>query len=75
MIFTLVPTAMAADGESEAPAKNPAPGRNEADIVTWALTDDDGDGFYTLTISGNASMADYTVNINNEKATQPLASK
>ena len=71
MIFTLVPTAMAADGESEAPAKNGTCGATEADIVTWALTDDDGDGFYTLTISGNGAMADYTVNINNEKATQP----
>ena len=43
-----------------------------ADSVKWALTDDDGDGSYTLTISGNGAMADYTANINNEtKATQP----
>ena len=41
------------------------------DSVKWALTDDDGDGFYTLTISGSGDMADYTVNINNAKATQP----
>ena len=41
------------------------------DSVKWALTDDDGDGFYTLTISGSGAMADYTVNINNAKATQP----
>ena len=39
--------------------------------VQWALTDDDGDGSYTLTISGSGAMADYTVNINNAKATQP----
>lgn len=41
------------------------------DSVKWALTDDDGDGSYTLTISGSGAMADYTVNINNAKATQP----
>ena len=29
------------------------------------------DGSYTLTISGDGAMADYTVNINNKKATQP----
>ena len=34
-------------------------GATEADNVTWALTDDDGDGSYTLTISGNGDMADY----------------
>ena len=34
-------------------------GATEADYVTWELTDADGDGFYTLTISGNGAMADY----------------
>ena len=34
-------------------------GATEADHVTWELTDADGDGFYTLTISGNGAMADY----------------
>ena len=34
-------------------------GATEADHVTWELTDDDGDGSYTLTISGNGAMADY----------------
>ena len=56
MIFTLVPTAMAADGESSGNC-----GATEADLVTWELTDDDGDGFYTLTISGTGAMADYNV--------------
>lgn len=42
------------------------------DSVQWALADDDGDGSYTLTISGSGAMANYTANINNEKkATQP----
>ena len=35
-------------------------GATEADNVTWALTDDDGDGSYTLTISGTGNMADFT---------------
>ena len=71
MIFTLVPTAIAADGESKAPAMSGTCGATGADLVTWALTDDDGDGFYTLTISGNGNMAGYSANINNAKATQP----
>ena len=29
--------------------------------VQWALTDDDGDGSYTLTISGSGAMADFTL--------------
>ena len=62
MIFTLVPTAMAADGESEAPAKNGDCGAvGSENSVQWALTDDDGDDFYTLTISGSGAMADYAV--------------
>ena len=56
---------------SVAPEMNGTCGATEADLVTWALTDDDGDGFYTLTISGSGAMADYTANINNAKATQP----
>ena len=44
---------------SVAPEMNGTCGATEADLVTWALTDDDGDGFYTLTISGNGAMADY----------------
>ena len=56
---------------SVAPEMNGNCDATEADHVTWELTDDDGDGYYTLTISGNGAMAGYTVNINNERATQP----
>ena len=34
-------------------------GATTDDTVTWALTDDDNDGKYTLTISGTGAMADY----------------
>ena len=73
MILSMVPSVWAADEmrqddpaaqETETPAKpamNGNCGATEADIVTWALTDDDGDGFYTLTISGSGAMADYAV--------------
>ena len=44
---------------SVASAMNGTCGATEADHVTWELTDADGDGFYTLTISGNGAMADY----------------
>ena len=59
MIFTLVPTAMAADGESAGHAMSGNCGATEADHVTWELTDDDEDGFYTLTISGSGAMKDF----------------
>ena len=40
--------------------------------VHWALTKNTDRTTYTLTISGDGAMADYTANINNEKkATQP----
>ena len=61
----------AEESGSVAPEMKGTCGATEADLVTWALTDDDGDGFYTLTISGSGAMADYTANINNAKATQP----
>ena len=84
MILSMVPSVWAADEmqqddteaqETETPAKPAMKGNcgavgSEAS-VKWALTDDDGDGFYTLTISGEGAMADYAVNINNAKATQP----
>ncbi len=85
MILSMVPSVWAADEmqqddteaqETETPAK-PAMNGNCGAVgseasVKWALTDDDGDGFYTLTISGDGAMANYTANINNEKkATQP----
>ena len=60
MMFTLVPTAWAADGESVASAMNGTCGAvGSENSVQWALTDDDGDGSYTLTISGTGAMADY----------------
>ena len=73
MLFTLAPTAFAAGNESQSTAMSGNCGAtgNEAS-VKWALTDVDGDGSYTLTISGSGAMANYTANINNEKnATQP----
>ena len=85
MILSMVPSVWAADEmrqddpaaqETETPAKPAMNGDcgadDSGDSVKWALTDDDGDGFYTLTISGSGAMANYTANINNEKkATQP----
>ena len=44
---------------SVAPEMRGPCGATEADHVTWALTDDDEDGSYTLTISGTGAMADY----------------
>ena len=44
---------------SAAPAMSGNCGATEADHVTWELTDADGDGSYTLTISGDGAMADY----------------
>ena len=77
MLFTLAPTAFAA-GNTETSESKPTEmnGNCGADdnenSVKWALTDEDGDGFYTLTISGSGAMADYTANINNkENAKQP----
>ena len=78
MLLTMAPTvAFAAEDDEAAPQNNSVlkgscGAEGNADSVKWALTDDDGDGSYTLTISGSGAMADYTANINNEtKATQP----
>ena len=72
MLFTLAPTAFADESESGTPVTSGNCGATGSESnVQWALTDDDGDGFYTLTISGNGDMAGYTANINNAKATQP----
>ena len=49
---------------SVASAMNGTCGATEDDHVTWELTDADGDGSYTLTISGNGAMADYDVGKN-----------
>ena len=63
--------------ETETPA-SPAMsgdcGATESDQVTWALTqnnDGDENPTYTLTISGEGAMADYSCNIAKSDATQP----
>ena len=78
LLLTMAPTvAFAAEDDEAAPQinsvlKGSCGAEGSEDSVQWALTDDDGDGSYTLTISGNGAMADYTANINNEKnAKQP----
>ena len=59
MMFTLVPTAWAEGNEQ--PAMNGNCGAvGSENSVQWALTDDDEDGSYTLTISGSGDMADFT---------------
>ncbi|MBR4224393.1 MAG: leucine-rich repeat domain-containing protein [Oscillospiraceae bacterium] len=42
-------------------------GKTDTDTVNWALTDEDNDGNYTLTISGSGAMADYE-DSNNDRA-------
>ena len=77
MLLTMAPTvAFAAEDDEAAPENNSVlkgscGAEGNEGSVQWALTNDDGDGSYTLTISGSGAMADYTVNINNAKATQP----
>ena len=78
MLLTMVPTVtFAAEDDEAAPQNNSVlkgscGAEGNEGSVQWALTDDDGDDSYTLTISGSGAMADYTANINNEtKATQP----
>ena len=68
MILSMVPSVWAADEtkqddtddtaaqEPETPGESKMSGNcgaTKEDTVTWELTDDDGDGSYTLTISGN----------------------
>ena len=68
MLFTLAPTAFAAD--SGTPAMNGTCGAAGSESkVRWALTDDDEDGSYTLTISGNGAMA----NLNNSTETENIS--
>ena len=79
MLLTMAPTvAFAADGDDEAAPQNNSVLEGscgaEGDNVTWKLTQNNEGNenpTYTLTISGSGAMADYTVNINNAKATQP----
>lgn len=65
MLFTLAPTAFAAGNGSNGSQSTEMSGNCGAtgseSNVQWALTDDDGDGSYTLTISGTGAMADYAV--------------
>ena len=73
MLFTLAPTAFAADGVSQ-PTEGTCGATGNENSVKWALTqnnDNSAAPTYTLTISGSGNMADYDVNINNGSATQP----
>lgn len=81
MLLTMAPTvAFAADGDDGAapPINSVLEGScgaaDSESSVTWKLTPNNEGSenpTYTLTISGSGAMADYTVNINNAKATQP----
>lgn len=77
MLLTMAPTvAFAAEDDEAAPQNNSVlkgscGAEGNEGSVQWALTDDDGDDSYTLTISGSGAMADYTSNIRHADATQP----
>ncbi len=67
MLLTMAPTvAFAADGDDGAAHQNNSVLKGSCGAegnegsVKWALTDDDGDGSYTLTISGDGAMVDFT---------------
>lgn len=71
MLLTIAPTvAFAADGDDEAAntisladateTSGTCGAESSADSVKWALSDVDGDGSYTLTISGDGAMVDFT---------------
>lgn len=80
MLFTLAPTAFAAETTKTTESQptemsgNCGVTDNESS-VTWKLTQNNKDNenpTYTLTISGTGAMADYAANINNKKnAKQP----
>ena len=62
MLFTLAPTAFAADSGSETPAMNGNCGATASDNVSWKLERNNSGSenpTYTLTISGSGKMADY----------------
>ena len=65
MLLTMAPTVAFAAEDDEGntpPATSGTCGaEGNADSVKWALTDNDGDGSYTLTISGSGAMADFTL--------------
>ena len=66
MLLTMAPTvAFAAEDDEAAPQNNSVlkgscGAEGSEGNVQWALTDDDGDGSYTLTISGDGAMVDFT---------------
>ena len=66
MLLTMAPTvAFAAEDDEAAPQNNSVlkgscGAEGNEGSVQWALTDDDGDGSYTLTISGSGAMVDFT---------------
>ena len=55
LALTLLPVAVLAEDA----AMSGTCGASDKDNVTWALTDEDGDGNYTLTISGTGAMKDF----------------
>lgn len=58
MVLTILPTVALAE---DTPAMSGTCGASgNENNVKWELTDVDGDGNYTLTISGTGAMADYT---------------
>ena len=64
MLFTLAPTAFAADSESQPTEMSGNCGATQEDNVTWTLKQNNEDNespTYTLTISGTGAMADYAV--------------
>ena len=67
MLLTMAPTvAFAAEDDEAAPQNNSVlkgscGAVGSEDSVQWALTDVDGAGSYTLTISGSGAMADFTL--------------
>lgn len=66
MLLTMAPTvAFAAEDDEAAPQSSSVlegscGAKGSEGNVQWALTDDDGDGSYTLTISGSGDMVDFT---------------
>ena len=65
MVLTILPTVALAEGAPTMSGTCGASG-NENN-VKWELTDVDGDGKYTLTISGTGAMKDFTVKGQNDE--------
>ena len=63
MLFTLAPTAFAAESRSGTPAMHGTCGATTSDDVSWKLEPNNSDGenqTYTLTISGSGKMENFT---------------